>query len=63
MDRTIKLKDETYQNLETIRVKGETFSQVVERLIRVYHALTSASEDLLRKWSTAEVRRTGAEEK
>ena len=33
MSRAIKVEDQVYQELDLIREKGETFSQVVERLL------------------------------
>ncbi len=33
MSRAIKVEDQVYQELDMIRDKGETFSQVVERLL------------------------------
>uniref|UniRef100_A0A6M3Y427 Putative antitoxin n=1 Tax=viral metagenome TaxID=1070528 RepID=A0A6M3Y427_9ZZZZ len=46
MSKTIWLKEETKERLDNIRAKGETFDQVVERLIRVYTTLFSVSETL-----------------
>lgn len=46
MDKTIKLKQEVYADLEKIAVRGETYSQVVERLIRVYKTLSSVADTL-----------------
>ncbi len=33
MSRAIKVEDQVYQELDMIRSKGETFSQVIERLL------------------------------
>lgn len=33
MSRAIKVEDQVYQELDEIRVKGETFSQVIETLL------------------------------
>ena len=35
MIKTIKLDVKVYHNLDDIRVKGETYSQAVERLLRI----------------------------
>ncbi len=34
MSRAIKVEDQVYTELDMIRSKGETFSQVVERLLK-----------------------------
>ena len=34
MSRAIKVEDHVYQELDTIRDKGETFSQIIERLLQ-----------------------------
>jgi len=36
MSKTIKIQPDTYQELDEIRRKGETFSQAVSRLLRIY---------------------------
>jgi len=36
MTKTIKLEDKVHQELEILRLKRETFSQTVERLITFY---------------------------
>lgn len=46
MSHSIKVSDGVYITLEAIRGKRETFSQVVERLIRVYASLKDVSETL-----------------
>ena len=33
MSRAIKVEDKVYTELDTIRGKGETFSQIIERLL------------------------------
>ena len=33
MSRAIKVEDQVYQELDLIKEKGETFSQVIERLL------------------------------
>lgn len=33
MSRAIKVEDQVYQELDLIRDKGETFSQIIERLL------------------------------
>jgi len=35
MSKAIKLDDHVYQELDQLRGKGETFSQVVERLLKI----------------------------
>ena len=35
MGKTIRLDDQTYERLEELRVKRETYSQVVERLLTI----------------------------
>ena len=34
MSRAIKVEDQVYQELDMIRGKGETFSQIIERLLQ-----------------------------
>ena len=46
MSKTIWLKDETYNKLEALREKRETFGEVVERLIKVYDVIWDVSEAL-----------------
>lgn len=46
MPKTIQLEDRVYADLETIRVKDETRSEVVERLIRVYKTISSVADTL-----------------
>ena len=46
MSKTIWLTDGCYIALDAMREKRETFSQVVERLIRVYATLFEVSETL-----------------
>jgi len=40
MTKTIKLDDKVHQELEILRLKRETFSQTVARLISLYLELT-----------------------
>ena len=37
MSKTIKIQATTYTALDQVRRKGETFSQAVSRLLRIYH--------------------------
>jgi predicted CopG family antitoxin len=37
MSKTIKIDPETYQQLDQLRRKGETFSQAVSRLLDIYN--------------------------
>ena len=46
MSKQIRLKDGVYIALETIREKKETYSEAVERLIRVYATLKDVSDTL-----------------
>lgn len=46
MSKTIKITNEVYTNLEAIREKRETFSDVVERLIGVYAKIRAVSDTL-----------------
>ena len=46
MSKTIWLKDETYNKLEAVREKRETFDKAIERLIRIYTTLFEVSETL-----------------
>jgi len=39
MSKQIRLEDEVYEKLESIRDKRETFSEVVGRLIKIYDSL------------------------
>lgn len=43
MSKTIWLKEETYQRLDRLRGHRETFNEVVERLLRIYAAISAAS--------------------
>ena len=47
MAKTIWLTDGVYITLDAIREKRETFSEVVERLIKVYLTLKEASDTLV----------------
>jgi len=42
MTRTIKLEDKTYKDLEELRLKSETFSQAVDRLIAFKREISGA---------------------
>ena len=46
MSRTIRLEERVYNDLEGIREKRETFSQAVERIIRVYVTMKEVSDTL-----------------
>jgi len=39
MTHSIKLDDQTYLDLDRVRVKGETFSQVVERMLKIRYQI------------------------
>lgn len=42
MSRTIKVDNQVYEQLEQLRRKRETFSQAVDRLLKVYETLSQA---------------------
>lgn len=42
MAKTVKLDDNVHQNLEALRYKRETFSQVVARLVNFHREVTRA---------------------
>ena len=42
MTKTIKLEDKTYQELEKIRLKNETYSQAVDRLLAFHREISLA---------------------
>lgn len=46
MSKPIKLTDGVYIALEAIREKRETFSEAVERLIKVYATIKDVSDTL-----------------
>lgn len=46
MSKQIRLTDVTYIALDALREKRETFSEVVERIIRCYNILKDASDTL-----------------
>ena len=46
MSKTIKLSDETYSALETLREKRETFDEAVKRLLHVFSTLRNVSDIL-----------------
>ena len=55
MSRAIKVEDQVYQELDMIRDKGETFSQIIERLLKarleMFKFLTMVEEVLrYEKW-------------
>ena len=46
MSKTIRVDDQVYNELEELRGKRETFSQVIERLLAIVRPLRQASEIL-----------------
>ena len=46
MSKTIKVEDQVYDRLEEIREKRETFSECVERLLKVYDTIKTVSDTL-----------------
>jgi len=46
MSNTIRLSADVYMALEQIREKRETFSQAVERIIKVYATMREVSDTL-----------------
>lgn len=46
MSKTIKLAEETYDELEKLREKRETFDQAVRRLLRVHATVQDLSDNL-----------------
>jgi len=46
MSKTIRLEDGVYIALDAIREKRETFSEAVERIIRVYVTIVGVSDTL-----------------
>ena len=46
MSKTIRLEDGVYIGLDAIREKRETFSEAVERIIRVYVTIKDVSDTL-----------------
>jgi len=46
MSKTIKVEDRVYDRLEEIREKRETFSEAVERLLKVYDTIKTVSDTL-----------------
>ena len=46
MNKTIKVEDQVYDRLEEIREKRETFSECVERLLKVYDTIKTVSDIL-----------------
>ncbi len=47
MNKTIKISQETYEELDQIRLKGETWGQAVAKAVHVYNELTRIKTDLL----------------
>ncbi|MBA7707088.1 hypothetical protein ES703_115953 [subsurface metagenome] len=46
MSKTIRLEDQVYSDLDAIREKRETFSEAVERVIKVYATMKEVSDTL-----------------
>jgi len=46
MSKTIWLRKETYDRLDALREKRETFSEVVDRLINLYVQMSDVSKTL-----------------
>ena len=46
MSKTVRLTDEVYIALDAVREKRETFSEAVERIIRVYATIKDVSDTL-----------------
>ncbi len=46
MSKTIKVTDEVYQELEGFLELRETFSQVIERVLRVFKTIRDVSDNL-----------------
>lgn len=46
MSKTIRLEDGVYITLDAIREKRETFSEAVERIIKVYVTIKDVSDTL-----------------
>ena len=43
MGKTIRVEDETYEDLEKLIIHRETFNNVIQRLLKVYHTLSEVS--------------------
>ena len=43
MGKTIRVEDETYEDLEKLILHRETFNNVIQRLLKVYHTLSEVS--------------------
>lgn len=61
MSHSIKVSDEVYQGLETVRDKRETFSQVVERLLAARSEFQKLADILegqikFRQWQSDKLR-------
>jgi len=68
MSRAIKVEDKIYQELDDIKVKGETFSQVIETLLSgrksVYTFLNVLEGTYnFREWQRQELERLQAAER
>ena len=68
MSRAIKVEDKIYQELDDIKVKGETFSQVIETLLSgrksVYTFLNVVEGTYnFREWQRQELERLQAAER
>ncbi|MBU2060070.1 MAG: hypothetical protein KKB38_20360 [Gammaproteobacteria bacterium] len=46
MSKTLKVSDEIYQELEGLLQPRETFSQVIERILRTYRTIVGVAEAL-----------------
>jgi len=46
MSKVIKVSDEVYNQLDGLKSRRETFSEVVERLLKVYDTIWDVSEAL-----------------
>jgi len=46
LGKTIKVEDEVYQRLERLIVHRETFSHVIERLLKLYDMMSDVSTAL-----------------
>ncbi len=46
MSKTIRVRNQVYNELEELRDKRETFSEVIERLIKLYSTMRNVSDNL-----------------
>lgn len=46
MAKTIKVEEQEYQKLDEIKEKGETFAQVIQRLLDIYAMVFDLSKRL-----------------